>query len=245
MGDLEPDPSTIPDFSYLDPDSGYVVTRREHLRLKSDYRLIIDNLLDLSHISFLHEGILGNPETAAADVEMEAQSGQVTVRRLARDVPPPSLFDMLFKNDGARVDYWNSMRWDLPSCLRNDSGVTSPGGDREDGAGIYGSHLLTPETETSTLYFIAAARLKTRHVAEETSEDLRTKLAELRRFAFEMQDAPMIEAQQNNIQNYPKRTRRPTFLKIDAGAAQAQAMLKKAIADEAESEPAPAQPVSA
>lgn len=234
MGSDEPDPTTIPDFSYLDPDSGYVVTRREHLRLNCDYRLIIDNLLDLSHISFLHEGILGNAETAQAAVDVETRGDQVTVSRYARDVPVPALFDMLFRNDGQRVDYWNMMRWDLPSNLRNESGVTTPGGERDDGAGIYGSHFLTPETEHSTLYFIAAARLKTRHVAEETSEEVRTRLAELRRFAFEMQDAPMLEGQQRILLDYPERTRRPIFLKIDAGAAQAQALLKKRIAAERE-----------
>lgn len=232
MGSNAPDPLTIPDFSYLDPDSGYVVTRREHLRLKCDYRLIVDNLLDLSHISFLHEGILGNEETAEAAVDVETRVDQVTVSRHARDVPVPALFDMLFRNDGERVDYWNTMRWDLPSNLRNESGVTIPGGEKEDGAGIYGSHLLTPETEHSTLYFIAAARLKTRHVVEESSEEVRTRLAELRRFAFEMQDAPMIEAQQRNMLDYPEQTRRPVFLKVDAGAAQAQSLLKKRIAAE-------------
>lgn len=230
MGSDAPDPAKIPDFSYLGPDSGYVVTKRDHLRLKCDYRLIVDNLLDLSHIAFLHEGVLGNSETALADIDVAVTDDQVVVSRFARNVPVPELFDMLFLNDGQRVDYWNVVRWDLPGSLRNDSGVTSPGQARNDGAGIYGAHFLTPETEDSTLYFFSAARQQT--AIHETSEEVRTRLAELRRFAFEMQDAPMIEAQYYFMKNFPEKTRRPAFLKIDAGAAQAQAMLKKRIAYE-------------
>ena len=61
MGEPEKaDVALIPDFSILDPDSDNPAFGRDWIRMKANYRLIIDNLLDLCHVSFLHEGILGN-----------------------------------------------------------------------------------------------------------------------------------------------------------------------------------------
>lgn len=232
MGDAAADPSLIPDYFFLDPANGFQVVPRDHLHMPVDYRLIIANLLDLSHVSFLHEGILGNTETAKAKIDVTTAPGRVEVSRFSRNVPPPEMFDLLFRADGERVDIWNSMLWQSPSNMRNDAGVCPPDGDRADGAGILSAHILTPETETSTFYFIAAARQKTRFVSPSAPEEIRAKLAELRRIAFEMQDAPMIKAQQQMIENYPHQTRRPAFLAIDAAPAQAQTMLKKQIEDE-------------
>ena len=56
MGKREPT-DTIPDFSLLDPASG-LSTQRDAMTMKASYRLLADNLMDLSHTAFLHEGIL-------------------------------------------------------------------------------------------------------------------------------------------------------------------------------------------
>ena len=47
--------------------------------------LIIDNLLDLSHTSFLHEGILGNADTVESEIVVKQDGANVTVERHARD----------------------------------------------------------------------------------------------------------------------------------------------------------------
>lgn len=232
MGDAEPDLSQIPDFHFLDPTAGYDIVPRDQLRLECDYRLIMSNLLDLSHVSFLHDGILGNAETITAKIDVQVTDDTVEVRRDSYNAPPPKLFDLLFKNDGAPVDLWNSMRWNAPANLRNDAGVCAPGAARSDGAGILSAHLLTPESETSTLYFIAAARQKTSHRSDKPMEDIRSQLTELRRIAFELQDTPMIQAQQAMMKDYPELTQRPLHLAIDAAPNQAQAMLNRRIGKE-------------
>src|SRR5262245_9136944 len=65
FGDHAADPSLIPDFSKLD-DTGPSVTRRDHIVMDAGYDLIVDNLLDCSHTSFLHDGLLGNQPMIAA-----------------------------------------------------------------------------------------------------------------------------------------------------------------------------------
>lgn len=232
MGEGTPDPGLIPRYNFLDPANGFSVTTRETLMMPCDYRLIIDNLLDLSHIAFLHDGILGNAETACAEISVASGERSVEVTRISRDIPVPQLFAMLLNDGSERGDLWNTIRWDLAGCLKNDALVCPVGSDRSTGEGIFGAHLLTPETEDTTHYHIAAARQKTARASAQTNESVRKRLGELRRFAFEMQDQPMIAAQAENMRKYPAATRHPVFLEVDAGPAQAQAILKRHIAAE-------------
>ena len=58
-----PDLSKVPDFSVLDNVPEMHATKRDRITIKANYELIIDNLLDLSHTCYLHDGILGNQDT--------------------------------------------------------------------------------------------------------------------------------------------------------------------------------------
>ena len=64
-------PQPFPNFQFLDPDSGRSVSKRDWLLMDAGYELIVDNLLDLSHVSYLHDGILGSVETVKADIKLE------------------------------------------------------------------------------------------------------------------------------------------------------------------------------
>jgi len=225
MGDRHPDESLIPDYSFLDPASGLVTGPRGMIVMEADYQLIVDNLLDLSHVSFLHRGILGDPENAAADTHVDQHGTTVYASRLLRNISPPGLFDMMFRRDGQPVDHWTTMRWDPPSNLRNDAGIHPAGATREDGAGIYGAHLLVPETAHRTRYYFCAAQQNLCQDLVDPPDDVASRLGELRRFAFEEQDKPMIEAQQRNIDLEPELTATPVALRVDQGAFRAQRLL--------------------
>ena len=69
------DPNAIPDFSHLDADAPGVVSKRDRLTMAVDYQLMVDNLMDLSHASFLHRGILGNHDMLRADLRVPAGIG--------------------------------------------------------------------------------------------------------------------------------------------------------------------------
>ena len=104
MGTDDPDPDRIPDFSYLDSGAPGVVSKREWLEMEVDYQLVIDNLLDLSHASFLHRGVLGDPSTLDCEIEIDSTESSVTVTRTRSNIAPSKLFDLMFRNDGAPVD---------------------------------------------------------------------------------------------------------------------------------------------
>ena len=83
MGEQAPDLSKVPDFSVLDNVPEMHATKRDRITICANYELIIDNLLDLSHTSYLHDGILGNSETVDSQITVEQDGNDVVVGRHA------------------------------------------------------------------------------------------------------------------------------------------------------------------
>jgi vanillate O-demethylase monooxygenase subunit len=196
-----------------------------------DYQLVIDNLLDLSHASFLHRGVLGDPSTLACDIAIDSTDTSVTVTRTRSNVAPAKLFDLMFRNDGAEVDTWSIMRWDAPSCLRHEAGVCPSGADRDQGITVIGTHLVTPSSKGKCTYHVAAVRIGDSPNSDDA--EVAEQLSALRRYAFDEQDRPILEAQQRaydlagGIDSL-----RPVMLSIDAAPLRARRVLAKIIAAE-------------
>ncbi|MGX9935174.1 aromatic ring-hydroxylating dioxygenase subunit alpha [Advenella kashmirensis] len=235
MGNEEADPATIPDYSFLDQDSGYDVTCRESICINANYRLVADNLLDLSHSPYLHDGVIGGPETIKANITVTQDGNTVRVMRPKFNVRPPGLLNRLYKKDGEPVDIWSIQRWTPPCYMLNDTGAYPPGGDPKEGAGVLGAHLLTPETDNTTHYHFVAARSGNILDENEDQEEFKEWLASARRHAFQQQDEPMIEAQFEMMQNFPEYTARPVLLEIDAGPVRCNRILDELISRESES----------
>lgn len=215
-GAREPDESLLPNFGTLDAEDAN--TRRDHLVMDAPHDLIIDNLLDCSHTSFLHDGILGNGAMLGVATTVVQDGDSINVIRKASSVPPPGMFDMLFRNDRQPVDTWTDFRWNPPSHLLLDVGVTAPGEPKENGTGYFGTHILTPETATTTHYFTTASRWGVREGTE--TEQMRLQISDMRRFAFEEQDEPMIRAQHATIEAFARAESapvRPVLLETDSG----------------------------
>jgi len=231
MGTDDADPDLIPDFSYLDPGAPGVLSKRDWLEMDVDYQLVIDNLLDLSHASFLHRGVLGDPSTLACDIAIDSTDTSVTVTRTRSGVAPAKLFDLMFRNDGEKVDTWSIMRWDAPSCLRHEAGVCPPGTDPDQGITVIGTHLVTPSAKGKCTYHVAAVRIGDSPNSDDA--EVAEQLSALRRYAFDEQDRPILEAQQRaydlagGIDSL-----RPVMLSIDAAPLRARRVLAKIIATE-------------
>ena len=231
MGTDEADLDLIPDFSYLDPGTPGVLSKRDWLEMDVDYQLVIDNLLDLSHAAFLHRGVLGDPSTLECDIDISSTETSVTVTRTRSAVTPAKLFDLMFRNDGNDVDTWSIMRWDAPSCLRHEAGVCPPGAGREDGITVTGTHLVTPSSKGKCTYHVAAVRIG--ESAGSDDAEISEQLSALRRYAFDEQDRPILEAQQRayDLAGGPD-SLRPVMLSIDAAPLRARRVLAKIIATE-------------
>src|SRR3954468_4507885 len=79
MGDQPADPSKIPDFSVKDNAPELHTTKLDKIMVKANYELVIDNLLDLSHTSYLHAGILGNADTVESDIGVDQDGDDIVV----------------------------------------------------------------------------------------------------------------------------------------------------------------------
>jgi vanillate O-demethylase monooxygenase subunit len=226
MGEATADPAKVPDFGVLDNVLELHTTKRDSIVIRANYQLVIDNLLDLSHTSYLHEGILGNADTVESEITVEQEGDDVVVGRHATNSTPPGMFAQFWPNHPPRVDKFTKMRWMAPSTLRLLTGICKMGAPPDSGTGYHAIHLLTPENERSTHYFFTAVRFGVTTTDEKLNRDLQKKVAEMRRFAFEEQDAPVIEAQQRNIEG-ANRELDPVMLAIDVGPVRYKRILSK------------------
>jgi len=231
MGEHAPDYAKVPDFSVLDNVPELHATKRDKMMIKANYELIIDNLLDLSHTSYLHDGILGNSETVESDITVELDGDDVVVGRHASSVTAPGLFATQWPQRPDRVDKFTSMRWMAPSTMRLLTGICHPGAVPESGTGYHAIHMLTPETDRTTHYFFTAVRFNVQTSDDELNREIQQKISTTRRFAFEEQDAPVIEAQQEIIDGATIPVD-PVILAIDVGPVRYKHILQKMIEGE-------------
>src|SRR6266478_5915031 len=92
MGDpARADPDNITDFHWLDdPNWG---AKGEYLHVKGNWQLVVDNLLDLTHLAFVHGTTIGNPALVEqAQVRVQRAGDDITLTRWIIDAPPPPIW---------------------------------------------------------------------------------------------------------------------------------------------------------
>lgn len=226
MGEAErADADLIPYFQGLDPDR-YAINRG-YMHTAANYEYMTDNIMDLGHIEFLHEGLLGSEAVRHADIEVVQQGTTIHSNRLTHDEVLPAPLDRLYGTNGAPVDRWLDVRWDAPALMEIVIGVTPAGSPPRVGKEAPGVHLMTPETEDSTHYFWASSR----DFAKDDAE-LHEAMQRGFEYAFEQQDKPMILAQHEAIGGEDFWDMKPVILPCDAGAVRARRVLRKLIREE-------------
>ncbi len=233
-GDGTPDHDAVPDFAVIGAALPQHVAKLDFIRIAASYRLVVDNLLDPSHTSYLHAGSLGNSEMiASAKNTVEHTDREVVVDWSSTDVPAPNLLAVMLPANFVKdhIDKWTHIRWTPPSNILLETGMCPTGAERESGTGYYGFHILTPENERSTLYFFTSVRWNPLTDAAADAE-IRAALTTSRREVFLTQDGPIIEAQQQRIDQAGVRLR-PALLSIDAGPVRYGKILDAMIAGEA------------
>jgi len=198
MGDpAKADPALIEDFHWLDdPDWRF---GGSSLHVEANYLLLVENLLDTTHLVFLHPATLGTDAFARSEFEVSREGDRITVMRWLMDKPPaPFHKQMGGFPDGMNVDRWQIATYAPPSFVKLDVGSAPAGagarqGDRSQGMNMMNLNAITPETGKSAHYFWAQAynfKLDQRWVADL----VRSQVAK----AF-LQDMTMLQAQQKNM----------------------------------------------
>lgn len=228
MGEQKPDYDAIPDYSCLDDRPALHIAEPGYLKVNANYELVVDNLLDLSHTSYVHAGILGTSETVEADIGVEQRGNVVSVSRPSKNADTPGILKMMSPAGFEKGDQWNTISWYPPSYLILEFGVSKPGEPKEKGTGYFALHLLTPETDRTTHYHYSAARWNVLTEGDDVNEKIREKIFEMRTFAFAEQDVPVIEAQQR-LMDEAGTPLKPALLAIDAGPTRYRRVLENLI----------------
>ncbi|MEV6845712.1 aromatic ring-hydroxylating dioxygenase subunit alpha [Actinoplanes sp. NPDC051411] len=150
------DPAAIPRAPQLTDPGWTTVSGMEPLAAR--YQLLVDNLLDLSHETYLHGGYIGTPEVAETPIttEVDDDRGVIYVSRRMADAACPPFYAKSTGIDG-RITRWQDIEYQPPCLYRLHSRVAPVGED------VSGFHMeivygITPSTAGSTYDFWAVAR---------------------------------------------------------------------------------------
>jgi phenylpropionate dioxygenase-like ring-hydroxylating dioxygenase large terminal subunit len=198
-----------------------------YLHYDTSYLLICDNLLDFSHLSYVHEKTLGGSTAIArARPTIERLDRGIRVTRHVPDVPPPSYYRRMRRFDG-NVDRWFIYDFVLPGTLLMRSGGR-PVGDAPDddsrAVQLHSCQTLTPETETTTHYFFQQSCL----VAQDDGTIAQT-IYDALQVAFD-EDRDMITAQARNLARNSDAPMLP--LAMDAALTQFRRLVSQTLASE-------------
>jgi vanillate O-demethylase monooxygenase subunit len=221
------DPDKITDFHWFDdPNWG---AQGRYLHVQGNWQLIVDNLLDLTHLAFVHETTIGNSALVDNAAVKVARSGDhVSVTRWILDSPPPPTF---VKAGGftSHVDRWQIINFTPPAFLRLDVGATpagtgAPEGKRVGGIEMWNLNAITPETERTSHYFWGQA-----HNWDVKNPKTTQMIADQINTAF-LEDVAVFEAQQRNLELIPNPPQ--TDINADSGVIQARRILGRLHQDE-------------
>lgn len=224
MGDQNlADPGQIPDLHWMVEPDRYAETHGA-TKLPAGYMLVVDNLMDLRHVVFLHQGLEPREHALAPIRDSEDDEGRVW-SRITRDAcNPPSFFATRMQG---KVDHWQEILCYPPGSLVIFYGVTDPGKPREEGLETFNISLVTPETTKSSHYLWASAR---NFDLEDAA--LTAGLNEASRHAFAFEDAPVLEAQQRLIGDGDLMDFNPVLISNDVAAARVRRIVKRRLEQE-------------
>ena len=136
--------------------------------LAAHYGLLVDNLLDLSHETFLHAGFIGTPEVAETPIETSVRTTpdghsvvHVSRRMLGVECPP---FYAQSTGLSSPIDRWQDIDYHAPGFYQLNVRVAPtgsaplPDGRDDDAAHVVVLYAITPVDEDNTLDFWAVCR---------------------------------------------------------------------------------------
>ena len=153
----------VPRAPWLADDAWTTVSGMEPLAAR--WGLLVDNLLDLSHETYLHGGYIGTPEVAETPITTEVDD-DADVVRVSRRMPDAACPPFYANSTGitGRITRWQDIEY-FPPCLytlhsRVAPAAVLPPADGPDDQGFHVEvvYAITPSTPTSTYDFWAVAR---------------------------------------------------------------------------------------
>ncbi len=231
-GDAErADPALIPHMEWYDnPEWAY---GGGLYHVKADYRLMIDNLMDLTHETYVHATSIGQPEIDETPCKTVVNGDEVVTSRFMENIPAPPFWRAALRAKGLAddvpVDRWQICRFTPPSHVMIEVGVAHAGHGGYDAPAEHKVYsvvvdFITPETDTSMWYHWGMAR---KFNPQDTALTDQIREGQGKIFG---EDLEMLERQQANLSAFPER--KLLKLNIDAGGVQARRVIDRLISTE-------------
>ena len=225
------DRAAIPDLPWAsDPEWAY---GGGLFRIDCDYRLMIDNLMDLTHETYVHTTSIGQPEIDETPCTTQADGDKVVTSRFMQGIEAPPFWKMALRGNGLPddqpVDRWQICRFSPPSHVMIDVGVALAGqggfdapADKKVSSTVV--DFITPEGDGSMWYFWGMAR----HF--QPQDAALTEAIRSGQNTIFSEDLEMLERQQKNLTAWPDR--KLLSLNIDAGGMQSRKVIERLYAAE-------------
>ena len=224
-------PDTIPHMDWYDNPEWAFGGGLYHIQC--DYRLMIDNLMDLTHETYVHSTSIGQKEIDETPCKTTVEGDMVVTSRFMDNIMAPPFWQMALRSNGLAddvpVDRWQICRFTPPSNVLIEVGVAHVGTGGYDAPPEHKVYsvvvdFITPETETSIHYFWGMARK-----FNPSDEALTAAVREGQGKIFS-EDLEMLELQQKNLLANPER--KLLMLNIDSGGVQARKIIDRMLAEE-------------
>jgi phenylpropionate dioxygenase-like ring-hydroxylating dioxygenase large terminal subunit len=226
------DASRLPDMRAYGPGAGTGVVGG-YLYIKANYLLLVDNLLDLTHIAYLHRstlGATGSEALLAGEMEFEVQGDTVRTVRIMRDQLPTLFAKKTGKFAGqGNLDRFTITNFRAPSYLELQL-CNAPASEKLAMCDVPHHrvhHCITPESAGAVHYYWTMAWY---HRPDDGA--LAKEFHEITQRAFD-EDLPMLEAQQRNIESDPAARPLVNFEGDRAGAAARRIVANKLAGEDA------------
>lgn len=224
------DPALIPALHWADnPEWAYC---GGYFHIKASHLLMIDNLMDLTHETYVHSTSIGQKEIDETPCVTKVDGDHVTTSRIMEALPEaPPFWRMALRSNGlpddGPVDRWQICHFEPPSHVMIEVGVALAGhGGHHAPADKKVSSIvvdfITPETETTHHYFWGMAR----HFRPGDAALTESILAGQGNVFAE--DTEVLKRQQANLTRWPER--RLLMLNIDAGGVQSRRVIDRLVA---------------
>ena len=231
-GDIaQADVARVPQFDWMgNPAFGY---GGGLYHIACDYRLMIDNLMDLTHETYVHSNSIGQKEIEEVPCKTRVEGDHVITERYMENIEPPPFWKIALRLNGLPedepVDRWQVCHFTPPSHVMIEVGVALAGHGGYHApdavkAASWVVDFITPETETSIHYFWGMAR-KFKPDDAELTEKIREGQGQI--FS---EDLEMLERQQKNLSAHPDR--KLLMLNIDTGGVQSRKIIDRLLATE-------------
>ena len=229
MGDpARADPAAIHDAHWHD-SADWKAGRGGYIHYASSFQLIADNLLDFSHLAFVHNKSIGTRKFAevAPKIEVLDEAVRITYYTPSAATAPFARALTQLPDVTDRIQLYT---WHLRGCYFSQDSITALPGEGMETSDPRAMRLhtmiaLTPETETTTHYFWSSAH----NDFNPEIADLTARLVVEVGRAFD-EDRLIIEAQQRVIDESPGS--KMMAIRADIALTDVRKMLDRLLAEE-------------